>query len=354
LPSDTSRGGLSEKPKLPNLDGDRHEGETLDVHSSFLITSFNTQKQVGILKVIKHSESLDWKEQFSEFQALRGKIADILYGAGRIREANNVRHCGEDFKASLALCCGDTIAHPVFCGHRLCPVCMRRRSNRLSDKVVKFIEGAFFKVPVEGNKGEFKKRFIKMKHPLMITLTKRNVPKLTKKAYTDFKHDIVKLRHRDIFKDCVGGFDSIETTRNSETRTWHLHNHMIVDSPHIKQDELSKEWLDITGDSYIVDIREIKDPEKAAREVAKYVVKPGDFLQDPELVSEYLEAVKGSRLVSTFGKYYCISLDEEEGGLPECSCKKNQWHEIEGFYYIDNVYRDIKGFYRLKVIISDA
>ena len=148
-----------------------------------------------------------------------------------------------------------------------------------------------------------------------------------------------KLRHRDIFSNCIGGFYSIETTYNDKEKTWHVHLHVVADVPYIPQKELSEAWKDITG-SYVVHIRQIgvgnQSVMEASKEIAKYVVKPGEFMGDPNLISEYLDAVKGLRLVSTFGKYYNMVLDDEDdGGLPDCWCGKNEWCKLDGFYPID-------------------
>jgi len=194
-----------------------------------------------------------------------------------------------------------------------------------------------------------------MKHPVFITLTEANVPAIDKKYYTGLRGRLTKLRHRDIFAKCVGGFYGIETTYNYDTKTWHVHIHMIADTPYIPQDKLSEAWHDITGNSYVVHIREINNAEKASKEIAKYVVKPGKFLQDSKLVDEFLNAVKGARLVTTFGKYHNIQFeDEDDCGLPDCLCKKNKWRRLDNFFSIDSIYKDIEGRYRLKAIISDA
>jgi hypothetical protein len=303
----------------------------------------------------KHIVNNEWQAKNVTLKAEREKIADVLLNAGRYDEQSKVRYCGEDVVAFKADCCSDTVAYPMSCGHRLCPVCMRRRSARLSVKVMNFIEGAWFLVPVKGEKGKRERKYIKMKHPVLITLTEKNVPSLDKKYFSGLRGRVTKLRHRAIFQKCVGGFYGIEVTYNSETKTWHVHVHMVADTPYIPQDKLSDEWLDITGNSFVVDIREIKDPEKASKEVAKYIVKPGNFLKNPKLIDEFLNAVKGARLVSTFGYYHNIKFeDNNDCGLPDCLCKKNEWRRLPEFFSIGSIYKDIEGHFRLKTIISDG
>ena len=352
LPRDTSWGGYPKKPNLPNLDSACHKDKlfnldyyqgmscSLDSHSpdEVFSTRLDTCKQVGILKSKPIRDPVpDWFKRFGELRDRREKLADVLFEAGRYKEAKNVRNCGESFIAFKAFCCGDTLARPMSCGHRLCPVCMIRRSAKLAVKVEKFI--------------------LKMREPKHIVLTAENVPSINKAYFSELRLAFVKLRHRDIFNKCIGGFYSIETTYNSKLKSWHVHIHIVADVPFIPKQELSNAWNSITEGSFVVDIKQIgkeQTPQEASKEVAKYVVKPGDFLQDPRLVDEYLKAVKGSRLVSTFGKYYRMVLDddEDEGGLPDCWCGTNDWRRLNVFYGIADVFKDIQGFYRLKTIIS--
>jgi len=326
-------------------------------------TSLDTQKQVGIFKSKSKSkpirdESLDWLQKHEELRNQRIKVADILYKAGRLNEANNVRHCGENFVVSVAECCGDNFAQPVNCGHRLCPVCMRRRSAKLSNRLEKVISGGFFKwkEKINGEKVE-KIEFIRMKNPKHIVLTLKNVPKLSEFCYKRLIGYFEKLRHRKIFDNCIGGFRSIETTYNDKEKNWHVHLHAVVDIPYIPQRELSNAWKDITG-SYIVHIKQIggngQSAMEASKEIAKYVAKPGEFMNDANLINEYLDAVKGLRLVSTFGYYYGKELIEDDENRPNCNCGKNQWCKLDGFYPIDIIFKDTMGFYRLRDFISDG
>jgi len=354
LPSNTSMGGSNAENSPRNLS----EGQPyFDVP-----TSLDSSKQVGIqyadlFRSVVRDESLGWLQRHEELREQRIKIADVLYKSGRLKEANAIRYCGENFVAYVAECCGETFAQPVSCGHRLCPVCMRRRSAKLAGRLEKIISGAFFKWKEKIN-GKIleKKGFIKMKNPKHIVLTLKNEPRITKFYIKRIRGYFEKLRHRDIFSGCDGGFYSIETTYNDEKKTWHVHIHVVADVPYIPQDKLSEVWEKISG-SYIVHIEQVggsgQSAMEASKEIAKYVVKPGEFMGDPDLVNEYLDAVKGLRLVSTFGYYYGKELEEEEGS-PDCGCGKNQWRKLDGFYPIDCIFKDTMGFYRLRTFVSDG
>jgi len=73
---------------------------------------------------------------------------------------------------------------------------------------------------------------------------------------------------------------------------YYYHYHFLIDMPYVRQDTLSKEWYGVTGTSYVVDIRLLKDnknrpvgqfwnrlPDKqkinhALSYVGKYLAKP--------------------------------------------------------------------------------
>ena len=67
----------------------------------------------------------------------------------------------------------------------------------------------------------------------------------------------LKAKDRSNMQSAAGGVMSIEVKRGRNSGLWHPHVHMIWlcnQAPSASQ--LSKEWLELTGDSYIVDVRE--------------------------------------------------------------------------------------------------
>jgi len=92
---------------------------------------------------------------------------------------------------------------------------------------------------------------------------------------------------------------------------WHPHLHVIAEGAFIDQKELSRAWHRITGDSTIVDIKRVDSVERAASYVAKYVTKPADasVFANTELLDEFVCAIAGRRLCSTFGSWRGFCLD---------------------------------------------
>jgi len=148
----------------------------------------------------------------------------------------------------------------------------------------------------------------------------------------------------------TGGGYAIETTYNAEAGTWHVHMHILADVGWIPQAELSAAWEDITG-SPVVWINAVgsggdsQTPEEAAREIAKYIVKPGEFLDEPALVDEYLKAVKRMRLWQTFGASLGVKREDEGFEWPDCWCGENRWQYVGDFLLCD-IFRDEEGYYR--------
>jgi hypothetical protein len=124
-----------------------------------------------------------------------------------------------------------------------------------------------------------------------------------------------RLRERAFWKATVkGGAFFVECKLNEKTRAWHLHMHLIVTGDFIPQKALSKEWLAVTQDSSIVDVRTIPNFENLARYVTKYVTKPMDsaVYDDEERMDEMIIAMRGRRLCSTFGTWRKLKLNGDE------------------------------------------
>ena len=89
----------------------------------------------------------------------------------------------------------------------------------------------------------------------------------------------------------------------------------------IDQEQLSETWHEITGDSFVVDVRRVKKSKefgyaKAAAEVCKYALKFGDLTV--EKTWEAFKILKGNRLSGAFGSLYGVKIPENLADeLPE-------------------------------------
>lgn len=116
------------------------------------------------------------------------------------------------------------------------------------------------------------------------------------------RRDALKGQRFIEFAKALGGVHSVEFKRGRGSGLWHPHAHMIwlcEQAPDAQK--LSAEWLAITGDSYIVDVRECYGETLADSflEVFKYALKFSDLSLEDNW--EAFNTLKGKRLVDSFG-----------------------------------------------------
>jgi hypothetical protein len=103
----------------------------------------------------------------------------------------------------------------------------------------------------------------------------------------------------------------------------------------------------------VVDVRPVLDRDGAAREVLKYITKVADFCDLPEAVEPFCNAVRGARLIQTFGSWYGVKLDTvfdpehmDDWGEMKCACGLNCWERM-GVFYRGDVEMDETGRWHL-------
>lgn len=182
------------------------------------------------------------------------------------------------------------------CHDRLCTPCAAGRSMRIREALLRQIGGE----PVT-----------------FITLTlhggKESLAELLDRLYRSFR----ALRLMPIWADAVaGGAAFLEIKWNEKRERWHPHLHIIAESKYMEQGHLTAAWRAITKDSFIVDIRKVRNESVVAGYVTKYVTKPlnTSFDRDPARLDEAVEALKGRRLCMCFGDWFGtpLSLAEDE------------------------------------------
>lgn len=126
---------------------------------------------------------------------------------------------------------------------------------------------------------------------------------------------------------------SYEFKRGKNSGIWHPHIHAIwlcEEAPDAFQ--LSREWLDITGDSFIVDVTPLREDDTVGAfcEVFKYAVKFSE-LPDADRLHGY-HTLKGKRLQGSFGELR--GLDVEPSDSDEL---------LDDLPYIERLYQFIPG-----------
>ena len=97
------------------------------------------------------------------------------------------------------------------------------------------------------------------------------------------------LRQHPLWTNAVrGGGAFLEVKWIDKFGRWHPHLHCIIDADFMDQGHLSTAWHSITRDSFIVDIRRVRDIKGQQRYVTKYASKPlnTSFSTSPHLLDE--------------------------------------------------------------------
>lgn len=135
-----------------------------------------------------------------------------------------------------------------------------------------------------------------------------------------------RLRNRSFFrKGFAGGIAFFELTLNNRTGLWHPHLHVLFEGTYIPHAKIKEAWFDITGDSYIVDVRAVRTVAAAVSYVAKYAAKAvsHSVLADRGKLVEAIGALKGTRTYATYGNWIKLGLTDQpapdEGWYAVCS-----------------------------------
>lgn len=174
-----------------------------------------------------------------------------------------------------------------WCRDRLCPLCGRRRSSTAARLIDALCSG---------------------KDVRFVTLTLRHTLTLDLGQQIDRLQECFRrLRQRKFWSAHVtGGVGTIECKR-SDDGSWHVHMHILISGTYMAQRELSADWLAVTGDSPIVDIRKPRgSTDRPSWYVAKYIGKPADghTLSMPGSLDALVIALKGRRTLIRFGDWH--------------------------------------------------
>lgn len=187
--------------------------------------------------------------------------------------------------------------------HLLCPLCAIRRGSKALKAYLDRWE------VIRAEKTALK--------PFLVTLTVKDGPDLQER----FNHlhkaqrELWKRRARiypTALDGVAGAVWSYEIKRGKGSGLWHPHLHMIALAENQPdQQQLAAEWHNITGDSFIVDVRPIsqEDPADGFMEVFKYAVKFSD--QPPADTLHAFETLRGKRLLASSGAFRGVVVPEE-------------------------------------------
>jgi len=189
-----------------------------------------------------------------------------------------------------------------------------------------------------------------MDHPKLITLTLPRWEYDPRKGIQFLRKHINQLRKHAVFKCVKGGAYQIELKQKEDG--WHIHVHMLLDTPYVPYQHLFKAWQQVTALKYAsIDIRSAPTPEARAY-VVKYPSKSAAFDTKPDAIVDWYEATKGLRLFATFGTWYNATMNEldptaepEHKGspCPNCGERKTLFFIRDGpFIYGGEMWRKVE------------
>lgn len=207
--------------------------------------------------------------------------------------------------------------------HLLCPLCALRRGAKFVDKYMERVN------LIAEEQGGFMS--------YLVTLTVKDGPDLEERyrhlheSYRAMretrKNALKRLRSPIEMNKAMGGVASYEFKRGSGSGMWHPHIHAVwLCKEEPLQEKLAREWQEITGDSYIVDVTPFHDdPVSGFLEVFRYALK----FSDMEIPDNFQAAqvLKSRRLVAAFGCLYGVKVPEQLEDDP-----------IEDLPYVDRLY----------------
>ena len=246
---------------------------------------------------------------FSGCKKQRKAVYEALILSGNRKSLNRYVACGGGCRMLYQGGIGDEHAFRMVsfrCNNRFCPRCSKLRSNRIGQNVQRYL-----------SERECRLRFV--------TLTLRHNDSALRDQLKRLTSCVNNLKRRDWWKRRVRGGMMFIEVKQSRAGKWHVHAHLIMDSSWLEQEELAREWQAVTGDSMIVDVREISDARKAASYVAKYGSKSFDseLLSEPRKLAEVMIALKGARLCTAFGEWRGARLTSSHNDVPA-----GEWQDL--------------------------
>jgi hypothetical protein len=201
------------------------------------------------------------------------------------------------------------------CHQRWCPWCSRSKTNTIRRNVREWLKDKKF--------------------PKFLTFTLQHTPTRLDEQIDILYESFKQLRRLKMFKKATSsGVWFFQIVKSKTDGNWHPHLHVITYGNYIPHRELSREWQRITGHSFVVDIRAIKDADKASDYVARYASKTCNILKfsDDEL-NEIHDAISKHRVCGSWGTAKKAKLT-----LPP-KMNRNDWQILGRFSTIIGLYK---------------
>jgi hypothetical protein len=231
------------------------------------------------------------------------------------RRLNAFANCGSGLWLEKAKAGNDLRLRCNCCHDRFCIPCGTARATRMV---------AALKAHVAGRT---------IRH-LTVTLKHSNTP--LPDQINRLLRSFAELRRRRLWtNNVVGGAAFMELKISSRDGLWHVHLHCLIEGTYLPQKPLVDAWHAITGDSTYLWIKPVPDSAGLSTYVCKYVTKPADasVFDHADKLVELMQAMKGTRLCTTFGTWRGYKLTEDPGD-------KGEWESVGSLWSLAASARD--------------
>lgn len=247
---------------------------------------------------------------YGEAHAVRLRWCEALHTHYPLQKLSaRLRMCGRNPWVERCARTGKVRVVSPACKVRFCPRCARLHARRTKARLSTWAENV---ATDHANRLR------------LITLTVQSTNAELKHQLEHLYASYRKLRQRSLWKKATtSAIAVLQVTFNKETQQWHPHLHVMQHGRFIDYRKLSEAWRRVTHGSSIVDIRQVRNPDRAADYVARYVSRPLD--DDPEMPSsrlvEYVLATKGRRLLIASGDAPLV--------MPEPEADEHVWEHVD-------------------------
>lgn len=208
-------------------------------------------------------------------------IVQLIRASGRSDIADEIESCGTHFVYFWDTDLNRVISKPQLCRSRWCPRCAAVLRAKLAKRFTDFIGSS---------------RYPHQRH---ITITQRDIPGESLEAASKrFRSHWTTLRRSEFWLHYIKrAHIKYEATWNNAENWWHFHAHVLADGPFVPKQALRRWWQRITGDSWIIDVDDVKP--HTIQEFSSYFSKLRVVRVDK--LSELIDYCARHRLVHTYG-----------------------------------------------------
>ena len=257
------------------------------------------------------------KERWTQGIEMSAKLA----GGETHMASESLAQCHSFVTVAQCQGCQKTVKFWNRCDLFYCPQCSPRLSKMRLDGLMQWVES--------------------LKSPKHLVLTFQNVPILTKEYIHQCKAALGKFRRTKLFRSVKGGLWALEIT--NKEHGWHLHFHLVIESPFLPVREVSATWKKVNGGKgevvWIEDASRGGLKANLPRYVTKYTGKgfrPHEW--SAEKLRQFVVAMSGCRAFGVFGNLLgqrkawreWLKTFRQSRRVCECGCsEKKYFSELE-------------------------